>query len=136
MIPEWKPRIPNWANLSIEDIQKMSRDECRGLIKDVLRFARDMVCEGPEKKLILKMGKLVMSLEDMQDKEFSKTFIEILETFSKLAVLKEAQSIRKEIEAAPIEIVEELGPDPWGIKIPEIPQQEAIPGYNPWQEDK
>ncbi len=153
MFPKWAYR-PEWADVTMERLQCMSHEEIYDLLKRALRYTKDVLLEGAEKNLMLRLGKYAMQIENLhherQQKEMmgedveeinksgKKIYEEVIEILIKLFIIKEAEVIKKEEETKVVEIIEEVGPDPWSSdswsEKEKIPVPEKIGEYNPWVE--
>lgn len=142
--------IPEWKNITQERLEAMSPDELRDFLMKVYRSAKDVLPDGSEKAIILRIGRLCIEGHDLKQryqngeeedgeivkKKLESNLAESIYLMQKLIILREAEIINKEIE-----VESERYEDPWGDNwkekpklIPSIRKDENGDTYDPWRD--
>lgn len=156
MVPEWQ--LEEWRNLTVEKLRSMTHPEILSLLRKALKSTTEL-SEGPEKNLVMRLGKCAIQIENLAFKtdelgdseeadqlkaEGRKIFDEeVIPILMKLMILRQADSIRDEEKLKVVEITEELGEDPWDGKycpkevIPEEQKEEInqVGDFDPWKDE-
>lgn len=141
--------IPDWRNITQERFEAMSSDEATDFLMKVYRSAKDVLPDGPEKAIILRIGRLCIEAHDLKQKyengqedgekvkkKLESNLAESISLMHKLIILHEAEKINKEVE-----VESEKYEDPWGDDwkekpklIPSIREEEKGDTYDPWKD--